>query len=357
MKNSLNLLLTKFAMYSFAAVLLVGGTLHSQASLLAHWKFDEETGTTASDSKGTFHGTLSSGASFVPGGVSGNALQLQRSQNGYVNMGNVLGLMTGDFTIVAWIKMNSGDRSDSSIFIGKHTSGYRNGYFLNVNKTAGVLVDDKAAFFQGSGAPAMSTNDTPVSATSVNDGLWHQVVAVYRAGSDKCIYVDGAPAERCRPAQPMVSTAAPLLIGGIAFGGVPGGLFTGLIDEVQIYGRALTDAEISFLYENPSAIALECADVLAQAQQTIATLQEQLGEAESTIAWLLAQNLAIEQDAAVTHSALNTLVLHMRSIFRDPAFVIPGATDSERITNLSAALTEMNSGQLKVLYKKLGGMR
>src|SRR5205814_2229206 len=41
------------------------------------------------------------------------------------------------------------------------------------------------------------------------------------------------------------------LIGGVNFEGTPTGLFTGLIDEVQIYNYALVDSDVDFLFHNP----------------------------------------------------------------------------------------------------------
>src|SRR5207245_5805475 len=92
--------------------------------------------------------------------------------------------------------------------------------------------------------------ETPISTTSVNDGNWHQIVAVYQAGGSKLIYVDGAPAEDSKPSQEFVANSVAFLIGGVNFGGTPTGLFTGLIDEVQIYNYALLDSDVDFLFQN-----------------------------------------------------------------------------------------------------------
>src|SRR5437762_10849898 len=144
-------------------------------------------------------------------------------------MGNVLGLENTDFSIVAWIKMAAGDRTDSSTFLSKHAAYTRNGYILNVNKTGGLLLDNKASFIEGgTGVAQITTAETPISTTSVNDGNWHQIVAVYQLGGMKSIYVDGAPAEDSKLSQPFNQNSVALLIGGVNFNGVPTGLFTGL---------------------------------------------------------------------------------------------------------------------------------
>jgi hypothetical protein len=223
-----------------------------QARALAHWKFDETTGLIANDSAGSHNGTLSSsGASFDSGGISGGALSLSKANNGFVSMGNVLGLGNTDFSIIAWVKMAAGDTSDT-VILSKHAAYSRNGYLLDVNKL-GVFVDNKASFVEGgSGEAAYTINETPISRTSVNDGSWHQVAAVFQLGSVRSIYVDGAPAEDRKLSQPFNQNSVAFLIGGANFNGVPTGMFTGLIDEVQIYDYALRPPELDYLFNHPS---------------------------------------------------------------------------------------------------------
>ena len=239
-------------------LLLLAPTPHArgQAGPIAHWKFDEVAGPTAFDSASTNHGTLSAaGATFVPGGISGNAMSLDKAANGLVNMGNILSLTNGDHSIVAWVKTAPGDVTVPLVVVGKHVSGTRNGYYMMLNGSGGGLVAlGKAAFYQGgSGIAALTVAETPISTTSVNDGNWHQIVMVLQVGGAKRIYVDGAPAEDSKPTQAFNPNAAAFLIGGTQSGLVPTANFNGLIDDVQIYDRALADTEIDFLFRNPGS--------------------------------------------------------------------------------------------------------
>jgi hypothetical protein len=221
------------------------------SGLLAHWKFDEAAGSVAHDSVGSFDGNLSTGgASFVSGGVSGGALSLNKAGNGFVNMGDILGLAHTDFSVSAWIKMAPGDRSNT-VILSKHAAYSRNGYLLDVNKLE-VFRDDKASFVEGGdGVASYTIDETPISTTSVNDGNWHQVAAVYHDGGTRSIYVDGAPAEDSKPSQPFNQNSVAFLVGGANYDGVPTGVFDGLIDDVQIYNRALVDSDVEFLFQNP----------------------------------------------------------------------------------------------------------
>lgn len=222
----------------------------SRAAALAHWTFDELSGTVANDSVGLFDGNLSpSGAAFVSGGISGNALSLSQAANGFVTIGNVLGLTSGNFSIVAWVKMNVGDSTSDTVVVSKHQAFSLNGYILGVNSIGGGGLANKAMFYEG------SVGGSPVSTTTVNDGNWHQLVSVYQAGGTKAIYVDGAPAESIKASEQFIGNSSPFMIGGS--GGIPTGKYTGKIDEVQIYDQVLTDSQINFLFLNPSLVVPE----------------------------------------------------------------------------------------------------
>lgn len=242
----------RFLSLSISSTLCLVGLLlcrnAAHAGILAHFRFDEEGGTIATNSVGSVHGTLSStGAGFAPGGVSGNALQLDRALNGHVLVGDQFGFSIGDFTVVAWVKTQPGDTAPDTVVLGKHQAGIENGYFLFLNTTAGGTIGQagKASFY------AAPTFSTATSATDVNDGVWHQIVVVAQAGEAKSIYVDGAPVEDTGAERPIVENNVPFIVGGIQGSGSPVGLFNGWIDEVQLYDHALSGPDVAFLFRHP----------------------------------------------------------------------------------------------------------
>jgi hypothetical protein len=227
-------------------VLLLGlGNCPAHATVVAHWTFDETTGTIAHDNVGTFDGTLQGGAAFAPGsGIAGGAISFPYGLGGTVDMGDVLGFTSGDFSINAWVKTT---RTDNLTFpIAKHWAGDVNGYALGLNWGWGRGATGLAYFF----ASAQIGGD-PMSTTMVTDGQWHQVVGVYHAGGNREIYVDGAPAEDTKLSVPVIGNSAHLCVGGVSSGGSPWNLYEGLIDDVQIYDHALTSNEVQWLYEHP----------------------------------------------------------------------------------------------------------
>jgi hypothetical protein len=224
----------------------------SQASKpIVHLKFDEASGLVAMDSRNRHNGSLSpSGATFQAGGKSGNAIRLERSKNGTVNLGDVLPITTNSFTICGWLKVSvPGDPTQGAAMLSKHNPGTEGGYFLTVNSMFGFGQDSKAVMYAGSATDPLN------STTAVNDGEWHHVVGIYEAGVSKRLYVDGVPAEASGLAQPIEPTTSLVVIGGVSDSGRPLGLFDGLIDDIQVYDVALSDEEVAFLHANPGLAA------------------------------------------------------------------------------------------------------
>ncbi len=223
--------------------------LPDRFGLLAQWKFEETNGLDVWDSANHFDGFRStSGTVTVPNGASGRALQLDRLQGGYAQFNNVLNLADGDFSIAMWVRLNPNDIMPGEVVLGKSTGGTANGWFIAANPTAGLGATGKAVFFGGNPS-------APVSQSSINDERWHLLVAVYHAGGNAAIFVDGALAEATTSAAAILTSTAQLVLGGWSNGTTATPAFTGWIDEVQVYDRALSDAEIDYLVNHPGGVA------------------------------------------------------------------------------------------------------
>jgi len=128
---------------------------------------------------------------------------------------------------------------------------------MGMNDTGGMQIDNRAYLVIGRGTTPtqpITLSETPVSSTDVNDGQWHHIVATHDADGSKRIYVDGV-LEGSRPSQAFDASFNPLVIGGWWTGSTFRGGYNGLIDEVQIYNRALGASEVQFLNNNPGMLA------------------------------------------------------------------------------------------------------
>lgn len=220
----------------------------SFAGTVAHWPFDENGGDTAFDVVGSHHGVLGGSATLGAQGVSGGAISLDHTTGDLVLMGDVFGFTSGDFSISVWVKTTT--TVPESVVVGKHMSGVGVGYFVCLNTSAGYGETEKAYFYHST-----SPGNAPISTTTVNDGAWHHIVAVYAAGATAKIYVDGSPAEDSGTSSPIGATSAVFMVGGITYGTTPTALFTGLVDDLQLYDHALSDQEVDLLFANPGLTA------------------------------------------------------------------------------------------------------
>lgn len=216
---------------------------YGEASLVGHWKFDESSGTTAADSSSGLHaGTVNGPATFVGGGISGNAMQFPVSRTGYVRMGNILPMTSGSVTVSAWIKTTS---TSYSIVAGKHDAGYFNGYFLGIGTGSGYGVANKAHFYHSNGA-----GQEPISTSNINTGQWVHLVGVNIPGVAARMYVNGN-LEANRGTTAIGNNGRDFTVGGLYLFSGYSGYYDGLIDDVQVYDSALTNAQIAFLFNHP----------------------------------------------------------------------------------------------------------
>ncbi len=238
---------------SFASVAAAAASsiaLAGAGEIVAHWTFDQTGQGIALDSVGGMHGTLNSGATMVAGGLAGGAVHISSANGGLVDMGQVLPLLgTQPCTITAWVNLSSAFTANA-FPIAHHTAGTFNGFFMCINPSGCY------------GAPAIpwsyrsnSCGQEAKSTTAVNDNAWHFVAITYHPTTGNRIYVDGGPAEGTGVSTQVNANNARLIVGGLMVGGSPINLFDGLIDDVQIYTRALTCEDINQMFASPGSEA------------------------------------------------------------------------------------------------------
>ena len=86
---------------------------------------------------------------------------------------------------------------------------------------------------------ASPTTTTVIGATAIPIGQWTHIVGTHDGATGR-IYVNGKQRGKTRVTRPLSRSAGPLLIG--AAGGRRS--FRGVIDEVRIYNRALSRAQV-----------------------------------------------------------------------------------------------------------------
>lgn len=204
--------------------------------IFSEYLFEETSGITAIDSKGSNDGSIFNNGTRVHG-VSKNALKL--NGEAYVNLGQCFGRnVQNEVSLSAWIKPDANSKGYQGIIM--HGGTNDDTYALYINPTS------KSIGFKTTG-----TTSSWVAIDNVDvlwDGDWHHLAAVY-TGSQKIIYLDNKPiitSDASGTIEP--GDGYNLLIGAGRDKDTPTLLYNGLIDEVRIYNYALNDSDINELY-------------------------------------------------------------------------------------------------------------
>ena len=196
--------------------------------LVGAWGFGEGAGTTTADASGRGNPGTLTGATWTTLGRYGNALSFNGS-NSVVRVADSASLdLTTAMTLSAWIRPTVSQSGWRTIMQRQADS-----YFLNASNSDGPL--------RPSGGGTFGTSTTYVSGPTASPvNAWTHVALTYD-GATQRLFVNGTQAATRATTGTIQTTDNPLWIGG----NTPyGEYFTGLIDEVRVYNRALTQADI-----------------------------------------------------------------------------------------------------------------
>lgn len=233
---------------------VASGTLALQGSPtpLFHLTFDNPAGsgngsiiTNAGLAGPSMNGTLvGTGASIVSGGRFGNALSLNgvggNALNNIVIVSNkVMNTdASGSWTVGYWLKTSTAGAVIMYQGNGGWSSAGQTTFYLNNN---GTTAGTHAGAVRWAGGWLTGT-------AALNNNAWHFITLVDNAGTET-IYVDGVPdIVTSSMANPLASSANQIWIGGSPDPGDGATKMTGLIDEVYLFNRALSPAEVQSLY-------------------------------------------------------------------------------------------------------------
>jgi serine/threonine protein kinase/Tol biopolymer transport system component len=194
------------------------------STLIAHWALDESEGGTAKDSVGGEDAFVMGEPVWQPtGGMVGGALELDGIDD-CVIIGFAWNPSEGPFSVLTWIKGGAPDQ-----VVISHSRGFEGDNLLMVG-AEGKLVTE---FGSSNGA-----NNALLSETVITDGKWHRIGFVWD-GSYRHLYVDGAEVASDAEPLPGLESGEGSVYIGAGNGIQPDSLWSGLIDDVRIYNRAV----------------------------------------------------------------------------------------------------------------------
>ena len=276
----------KKLIYLFIFVLIIAMFCHSGYAervvtdgLVSYWTFDRHNivGGTVKDIWGENDGTIVGNPKVVKGYVR-EALKLDGPRD-YVNLTNLgdFGTQIGEATFEAWVKTDF-KKNWMTLFkvIDSDCAGWGMDFNASKHPDNGIVFDEDVINLYiryKIGENGCSTSNAGRS-FSISDGEWHHIVYVHEYYVDeaerdwrvKVIYIDG---ER-RTLGRSTSTPKPIFIpftesvylGAGNNRGKAEGFFRGIVDEVRIYNRPLTDAEVFQNFGSKTGLSVEPAQKL-----------------------------------------------------------------------------------------------
>lgn len=202
----------------------------------------------ARDRVGTSHGTLQNGATFADGLV-GRAFSFDGVDD-YVSVPDsaARNFGTGDFAIEFWCRSSTGDRRMQPVSLDPNYGVSNLDFDFNDPDT--VIGRGKVGlwvFWNGGGAKNLTAGATG----AYTDGNWHHF-ALTRTGTTLTLYVDGAVADSTITGEAIDAST------GAAIGAATSGMaysqpWQGLVDEVSIYNRSISAADVAAIHAAGSA--------------------------------------------------------------------------------------------------------
>jgi glucose/arabinose dehydrogenase len=204
------------------------GSAPPTAGLVAAFSFDEGAGGSSADASGNGNVGTINGATWSTQGRFGGALSFNGTDNTVRVPSSTSLNLSAAMTLEAWINP-AAVQSDWRTIMQRQPDAY----FLNASNSNGPLLPSGGGTFGATTAYVSGSTASPV-------GVWTHVALTYDGATLK-LYVNGVLANSQARTGTIQSGTNPLWIGGNS---PYGEYFQGLIDELRIYNRALTQAEI-----------------------------------------------------------------------------------------------------------------
>ncbi len=203
----------------------------NNAGFIGWWKLDETSGITAADSSGNGNdGTLRGDPQWVSGWING-ALNLD-GDGDYVDCGyDPIFDVTGEITVAAWVTIRSVPTEWVTV-VSKGEYAWR------------ISNDSADPRFHFGVTIWSEVNPSVNGVTEVGYDEWHHVAGTYD-GSDINLYLDGVIDATIGSTVDIGTNTSNVLIGENPE--AAGRHWDGIIDDVRIYDRALSQAEIEAL--------------------------------------------------------------------------------------------------------------
>ena len=226
-------------------ILAVNNTSVPTAGLVAEWRFENN----ASDTSGNGHNGATGGGTTYVSGKIGEALNFDGTGIDRIPYSSALDFPTSSFSTSLWIKTTSQNlglivdhrRNNDACYSGYSIEDAGSGKLVGRLRICAPATDTAANF--------------DVLTNTVNDGSWHNIVFVVdRTNHVSKMYQDGVLVNSLDISAlgNISQTSIGVDLGYTGNPNTPVDPFTGTLDQIRVYNRALTSNEVNSLYNEPS---------------------------------------------------------------------------------------------------------
>ncbi len=225
--------------------------------LVVNYKFENSVADSSGNDR---HGTIFGNPTYVDG-INGKALRFD-GINDYVRIFDSDDIVLQSFTISAWVKWEGelNEQGSWGIFSNWYGGGTYQHYGLRMGTITPGIPFNHAVLFYDDGT---AWDWVYGYKEQISDGNWHLITGVLEAGEYAKVYFDQYKVGEDITSIPTeIDPTGDLFIGRDGHGdGIathPCERWNGLIDEVKIYNRVLTEDEIFDILENtPTPTSVE----------------------------------------------------------------------------------------------------
>ena len=216
-------------------------TVSNAAGPVGFWTFDTSgiSGNTFLDSSGNGNNAVCTAVTSVAGVVNQAGAFNGTSSSCSVSTDTSM-LLANNVSLYVWVHTTNASRYESLIST-YNASGSESNYLLRTTPSGTLSL--KIGGTNMTGGNSFEALDS----RKINDGKWHQVAAVLQIGTGVTFYVDGVAAPLVA-ANIVARASAFLLTFGTTSWTPYGNDFTGDMDQLRIYNRALAASEVAGLY-------------------------------------------------------------------------------------------------------------
>ena len=215
-----------------AVTIVVNPPTGLPAGLVGHWNFENDT----DDQSGNgFDGVIHGDPGFIAG-ISGQALDLDGTGDA-VELPEITALDASEFSVSIWVNVDPASSGRLGMFHASITAG---------DEIARLFVQGSRVYF-ANGYDALTF---PPCSTTVPSGEWRMVtVTVDSAAQEAKVYIDGAECVSDTSFSTASGTFGAENFIGARFG-PSSESFQGQLDEVMLWNRSLTAAEVLTVFQS-----------------------------------------------------------------------------------------------------------